>query len=59
MKGHVENSVAMIRHLPSLDYVIPAILSHHERWDGRGIPAWAPGRGHPHRGPVPRHCRLL
>ena len=38
MKGHVESSVAIIRHLPSLDYVIPAILSHHERWDGRGYP---------------------
>ena len=38
MKGHVENAVNIIRHLPSLDYVIPAVLSHHERYDGRGYP---------------------
>ena len=38
MKGHVENAVNIIRYLPSLDYVIPAVLSHHERYDGRGYP---------------------
>ena len=38
MKGHVENSIAMIRHLPSLDYVIPIAISHHEHFDGTGYP---------------------
>lgn len=38
MKGHVENSVGIIRHLPSLDYVIPAVIGHHERYDGKGYP---------------------
>ena len=38
MKGHVENAVNIIRHLPSLDYVIPTVLSHHERYDGKGYP---------------------
>jgi len=38
MKGHVENAVNIIRHLPSLDYVIPAVRSHHERYDGKGYP---------------------
>lgn len=38
MKGHVENAVNIIHHLPSLDYVIPAVYSHHERYDGRGYP---------------------
>ena len=28
----------IIRHLPSMDYVIPAVLGHHERYDGRDIP---------------------
>jgi putative nucleotidyltransferase with HDIG domain len=28
MKAHVENAVNIIRHLPSLDYVIPAVFSH-------------------------------
>ena len=38
MKTPVENSVGIIRHLPSLDYVIPAVISHHERYDGNGYP---------------------
>lgn len=38
MRGHVNNSIEMIRHLPDMDYLVPAILSHHERWDGRGYP---------------------
>lgn len=38
IKGHVENSIGIIRHLPSLDYVIPAVIGHHERYDGRGYP---------------------
>ena len=37
-KGHVEASIDIIRHLPSLDYVIPAVISHHERYDGKGYP---------------------
>ncbi len=38
IQGHVNNSIDMIRHLPDMDYVIPAVLGHHERWDGRGYP---------------------
>lgn len=38
VKGHVEASIGIIRHLPSLDYVIPAVIGHHERYDGDGYP---------------------
>ena len=38
MKGHVNNSIEMIRHLPEIDYLVPAVLGHHERWDGKGYP---------------------
>lgn len=38
MQGHVNNSIEMIRHLPEMDYLIPATLGHHERWDGKGYP---------------------
>lgn len=38
MKTHAEGATAMIRHLPSLDYVIPSAIGHHERWDGKGYP---------------------
>ena len=47
MKSHVENSIAMIRHLPSLDYVIPIATSHHERYDGRGYPRGLAGEDIP------------
>lgn len=38
MKSHVESSVPIIRNLPSLDYVLPSAITHHERWDGTGYP---------------------
>lgn len=38
MQQHVEMSIAIVKHLPSLNYVIPAIMGHHERWDGQGYP---------------------
>ena len=38
MKSHVENSIAIIRHLPSLDYIMPIAISHHEHYDGSGYP---------------------
>ncbi len=47
MKQHVEGSIAMIRHLPSLDYLIPAVIGHHERWDGKGYPRGLAGEAIP------------
>lgn len=38
MKGHVNNSIDMIRHLPEMDYLVPAVLGHHECWNGKGYP---------------------
>ncbi len=43
MQGHVDASIDIIRHLPSLDYVIPAVLAHHERYDGTGYPRQTKG----------------
>jgi diguanylate cyclase (GGDEF)-like protein/putative nucleotidyltransferase with HDIG domain len=47
MQSHVESSVSIIRHLPSMDYVIPAAVSHHERWDGFGYPRGIKGEDIP------------
>lgn len=47
MRQHVERSIEMIRHLPSLDYVIPVVLSHHERFDGKGYPRGIAGENIP------------
>ena len=53
MKTHVENSIGIIRHLPSLDYVIPAVLGHHERYDGKGYPRRIKGED------IPLMARML
>ena len=47
MRQHVERSIEMVRHLPSLDYVIPAVLGHHERYDGKGYPRGISGEDIP------------
>jgi len=52
MKGHVENAVNIIRHLPSLNYVIPTVLSHHEHFDGSGYPRRLSGESIPLMGRI-------
>ena len=47
MKQHVEASISMIKYLPSLDYVVPSVLGHHERWDGGGYPRGLSGKAIP------------
>ena len=53
IKGHVEASIGIIRHLPSLDYVIPAVIGHHERYDGKGYPRRIAGED------IPLSARIL
>lgn len=48
MKTHVENSTKMIRYLPEMDYVIPAVVGHHERYDGKGYPRGLSGENIPY-----------
>lgn len=47
IKKHVEMSITIIKYLPSLNYVIPAVIGHHERWDGRGYPRGLKGNNIP------------
>ncbi|MDD3428865.1 MAG: diguanylate cyclase [Oscillospiraceae bacterium] len=47
MQRHVENSIAIIKHLPALDYMVPTAISHHERWDGTGYPRGVAGEDIP------------
>ena len=49
----MELAVGIIRHLPSLDYVIPAVIGHHERYDGKGYPRRLKGEG------IPLMARIL
>lgn len=47
VKKHVEMSITIIKHLPSLNHVIPAVIGHHERWDGKGYPRGLTGENIP------------
>lgn len=53
VQTHVEHSIGIIRNLPSLDYVIPAVIGHHERYDGQGYPRGISGED------IPISARML
>jgi len=38
MKSHVEQSVEILHHLSGMEYILPAVLGHHEKYDGTGYP---------------------
>lgn len=50
MKRHVDMSISIIKHVPNLIKVIPAIMSHHERFDGKGYPRGIKGDNIPIEG---------
>ncbi len=52
MQSHVESSIGIIRYLPSLNYVIPAVICHHERYDGKGYPRRVAGTDIPLSGRI-------
>lgn len=56
MKNHVTNSIEMIHFLPNMSYVIPAVLSHHERYDGKGYPRGLSGENIPYLGRILTVC---
>jgi HD-GYP domain-containing protein (c-di-GMP phosphodiesterase class II) len=47
MKMHVDMSITIIKYLPSFGHVIPAVVGHHERWDGSGYPRRIKGENIP------------
>lgn len=47
VKKHVELSITIIKHLPFLNHVVPAVIGHHERWDGTGYPRGLKGENIP------------
>lgn len=56
MKTHVMNSIKMIHYLPNMSYVIPAVVSHHERYDGKGYPRGIAGEEIPLLGRILTVC---
>lgn len=56
MKTHVANSIKMIHFLPNMNYVIPAVVAHHERFDGKGYPRGMKGEQIPLLGRILAVC---
>ena|GEM_PF-1094355 len=52
MKQHVDNTISIVKHSPALKMLIPAIYSHHERWDGQGYPRGIKGEDIPFEGRI-------
>jgi HD-GYP domain-containing protein (c-di-GMP phosphodiesterase class II) len=38
IKKHPEIGYRILNGIPSLDFILPGVLHHHERWDGHGYP---------------------
>lgn len=53
MKRHPEIGYRIAQATPELLAVADLILSHHERWDGKGYPCGLAGEA------IPLHCRIL
>ena len=47
IKRHVDMSITIIKYLPAFSHVIPAVMGHHERWDGFGYPRKIAGENIP------------
>lgn len=53
IKEHSTNGATMLASERGLDHLIPIVLHHHERWDGRGYPTGASGMD------IPIESRLI
>ncbi|MGB9715526.1 MAG: diguanylate cyclase [Thermodesulfovibrionales bacterium] len=53
VKEHPQKGVEIIGHIPGLYQCKPAILHHHERWDGKGYPLGLRGKE------IPLEARIL
>jgi putative nucleotidyltransferase with HDIG domain len=53
MRRHPEEGARMIARHRSLQLVVPAVLYHHERWDGQGYPVGVEGDA------IPPEARVL
>ncbi len=52
MQGHVVQSINIIKHIPNLIDTVPVVISHHERYDGKGYPRGIKGENIPILGRV-------
>lgn len=52
MRTHVVQSINIIKHIPNLLDTVPVIVSHHERYDGKGYPRGIKGESIPLLGRV-------
>ena len=59
IKKHPEIGARILRDIKQIEDIIPGVLHHHERYDGKGYPAGLGGRKHPADGSNHLPGRLL
>ncbi|WP_428388257.1 HD-GYP domain-containing protein [Mucisphaera sp.] len=52
IKKHPEIGYRILKDVPSLEDVLGGVVSHHERWDGRGYPQGLKGEDIPYHGRI-------
>ncbi|MEO0964871.1 MAG: HD-GYP domain-containing protein [Planctomycetota bacterium] len=52
IKRHPEIGANILRDIPQMQDLVPGVLHHHERWDGRGYPHRLAGREIPQMGRI-------
>jgi HD-GYP domain-containing protein (c-di-GMP phosphodiesterase class II) len=53
MKSHTVKGATILGGIPDLEFIVPIVRSHHERWDGKGYPDGLAGNQ------IPRLARLV
>lgn len=53
IKLHPDIGRKIVQEIPTIFQLVPAVLHHHERWDGRGYPSGLAGES------IPRFARIL
>ena len=56
MRRHPEDGARIVTGSPAIDSAAPAVLTHHERWDGTGYPACLSGQEIPYVGRIVAVC---
>jgi putative nucleotidyltransferase with HDIG domain len=53
IKSHSETGAAILKHMKSLEHLVPAVYHHHELFDGSGYPQGIKGKE------IPLHARII
>ena len=59
LRTHPQIGAKIVEPIPMLKKVVPLLMHHHERFDGRGYPLGLKGEGNTAGGPYFGGCRCI